>query len=142
MTADIYTNGFNDIALFGRLRRLINIYSPSEIAGGHVRPDPLTADNTDATKEPGFDSSVVNTQYLILEGAKSTKSEDNKKVVEQKDAVADPILVAGKCFGVDPSAELETGVEIHADGWSSRDSAWPILANVLGIDRVRRATLF
>lgn len=73
--------GCNDIALSQRRRLLINNYTPEEWKLGKLRPAPLTADTTDALLEFGFDKDEVNSQYQILEGAKSTKTEDNKNIV-------------------------------------------------------------
>ena len=49
-------------------------------------------------------------------------------VGEEEDADADPMHGAENCFGLDPTAELEIGVDMHKDGKSAGDSAKPIIA--------------
>ena len=101
MTADIFTKPFAQPALWARLKMLINIYSPSQIAKVEFNPDnswiepkenwSLNGRKTnlhDVTKVDHSDlidtSGGFNQQYrAILEGA-STADDDWRKPAKQK----------------------------------------------------------
>ena len=84
MAADIYTKGFDNREFVERLLVMINVYFPKDLADRRLRSPPPTADKSDATKEPGWRSDEVNSQFQILTGAKSTKADDNEKAIVKK----------------------------------------------------------
>ena len=71
MSADIYTKGFTDVALFNRLRYLIGVYSPADKDRCVFNPAPLGADKLTATEESGYSEWDCNTQYGIIMSGKS-----------------------------------------------------------------------
>jgi hypothetical protein len=62
MSADIYTKGFTDVALFNRLRYLIGVYSPTDKARCVFNPAPSGAGKLPATDESGYSAWGCNTQ--------------------------------------------------------------------------------
>ena len=71
MAADIYTKGFNDVCSFNRLLLLTNLYSPDQWRCNVLRPAPLLGDKSTAIGTEGFDDSIVNSQWCILNASKS-----------------------------------------------------------------------
>ena len=65
-----------------------------------LRLAPLTTDKTNALLEPGFDKDEVNSQYQILEGAKSTNTEDTHNIVGKvhSNPSLDAAKVTTKCL--------------------------------------------
>ena len=80
MSADIYTKGFTDVALFNRLRSLISVYSPYDLVHNLFCPAPLGADKLPCTVEGGLVVENINTQYCILLSGKSLEQDDRKPV--------------------------------------------------------------
>ena len=65
MSADIYTKGFDDAGLFQRLLLFTNLYAPEQWTANILRPPALLGDKTSAEGHPGFDESLINSQWSI-----------------------------------------------------------------------------
>ena len=95
MSADIYTEGFNDNGLFNRLLLLTNLYSPDQLSRNVLRPVPTLGDNTLADGSENFDVALLNPQVPILTEAGSSRQEDNRKPIKKK---AKPKKMAGVLY--------------------------------------------
>ena len=83
MSADIYTKGFDDSALFQRLLLLTNLYSPSQWKSNELKPAPLLGDKSSALGHPDFDESMLNSQWPIyIMGGQDTL--EKRKAIKQK----------------------------------------------------------
>ena len=75
MSADIYTKGFRDVALWNRLRKFINVYSPTEIEHFDVNPVMLVRDPPVEVPEGS-----LNSQFFYVMSGDSTNNDHRKPV--------------------------------------------------------------
>ena len=83
MAADIFTKPFPGPAPWTRLRRLINIYSPQELAEGWLSPDQKDYPAKDIE---GIDEPVnhLNPHYTYIMSGASTLKTDFRKPIKKK----------------------------------------------------------
>ena len=84
MTAGIYTKGFSDVALFWRLRRLINMYTRREFDSFDVNLAPPAADTSCVMLEDSFGHAELNSQYQVLMANDLTGADTRKPVKRPK----------------------------------------------------------
>ena len=83
MSADIYTKGFSNPVAWTRLRRLINIYTPAEVANGCFNPE---ADMYAPKDIEGIevDPTHANPTYTYILAGDSILNKDPRKAVKKK----------------------------------------------------------
>ena len=86
MSADNYTKGFDDQALFQRLLLLTNLYYPSQWKNNELKPAPLLGDKSSALGHPDFDDSLLNSQWpiFIMGGSETLEKRKNIKQNQRK----------------------------------------------------------
>jgi hypothetical protein len=96
MSADIYTKSFTDFGLWQRLKMLINIYSPTQMAVDPWEPNPSNDDIFLPAVEGGgplhcmhslsdFQKyKCANPQYFVITRGLSTADDDLRKPIKQK----------------------------------------------------------
>ncbi len=83
MAADIYTKPFEDVSVWTRLRRLINVYSPKEIADGLLSPDPSSYPERD-TVGVVINPADVNPHYTYILSGESELNTNYRKPAKLK----------------------------------------------------------
>jgi len=83
MSADIYTKGFTDKVLFGRLKQMINVFSPEQRKEFNFSPEP-TADDANQVLSNGGSLQSLNLQHHFILSGDNTDTTDFRKPVKLK----------------------------------------------------------